>query len=103
MSNPISPTSARPDYCGSDGTGFVPDGALDVDWSDACRTHDECYATPGASKDLCDYNLGEDMSLACAAQDGGLMCHVIAGIYYEGVHLFGGPAYERAQEKAGGK
>ena len=39
-----------PDSCGSNRTGGVPDGGFGVDWSDACRAHDECYAEPGASK-----------------------------------------------------
>jgi hypothetical protein len=102
--NPIGPTSTsnpHPDYCGSYGVdGLVPDGGFGVDWSDACRAHDECYATPDASKDLCDYNLQEDMSLACAAQDGGLLCHITAGIYYQAVHRLGDEAFESAQEAA---
>ncbi len=97
MTTPISPS--RPDYCGSDGSGFVPDGGFGVDWSDACREHDECYAMPDASKDLCDYNLQENMSLACETQNGGILCEITAGLYHQGVHLFGGPAYERAQGK----
>jgi hypothetical protein len=79
-----------PDWCGSDGTGAVPEGAFGVDWSDACRTHDECYAEPGASKALCDQNLADDMSLSCSAQDGGLLCHITVGIYRAGVELFRG-------------
>ena len=73
------------------------DGGFGIDWSDACRCHDECYAAPGANKDLCDYNLQADMSLACSAQDGGLACHIAAGIYYIGVQVFGDAAFERAQ------
>ncbi len=97
MTTPVSPT--RPDYCGSYGVeSLVPDGGFGVDWSDACREHDECYATPDASKDLCDYNLQENMSLACEAQDGGLLCHITAGIYYQAVHRLGDEAFESAQK-----
>ncbi len=93
----------KKDWCGSVGTEFVPDGALGVDWSDACKTHDECYATPDANKFLCDFTLQEDMSLACAAQDGGILCQVFAEAYFHGVQTFGGPAYDRAQEAAKAK
>lgn len=102
-STPALPPPKK-DWCGSDGTGWVPDGALGVDWSDACKTHDECYATPGADKFLCDFGLQQDMSLACAAQDGGILCHVIAGIYFHGVRTpQGEAAFERAQAAAGAK
>lgn len=94
----------KKDWCGSEGTGWVPDGALGVDWSDACKTHDECYGTPGANKTVCDYGLQEDMSLACAAQDGGILCQVIAGLYFHGVRTpQGQEAFERAQAAAGAK
>jgi hypothetical protein len=102
MTTPIASSSSRPDYCGSTGSEFVPEGAFGVDWSDACQTHDQCYATPGAEKDLCDYGLQEDMSLACAAQNGGLLCYIAAGVYYTGVQVMGSEAFERAQ-KGGAK
>jgi|SRR6478609_9075961 len=99
------PTAALPptkqDWCGSKGTEWVPDGALGVDWSDACKTHDECYATPGANKFLCDYGLQQDISLACATQGGGILCHVFAEIYFHGVRTpQGEEAFERAQASA---
>jgi hypothetical protein len=90
----------KKDWCGSNGSEAVPEGALGVDWSDACKTHDECYATPGASKLTCDYNLQQDMSLACAAQGAGVLCQVIAEVYRHGVHLFGGTAFANAQRSA---
>jgi hypothetical protein len=100
--NPIGPNSSstpNPDHCGSCGVdGFVPDGGFGVDWSDACRSHDEGYATPGADKDLCDYSL-QHMSLACAAQDG-VLCHITAGIYYQALNRLGDEAFEHAQESA---
>lgn len=97
---PTSNVNTNPDWCGSDGTEFVPSRGFGVDWSGACREHDECYGTPGSSKDLCDYNLQQDMSLACAAQGGGLLCHITAGIYYLAVQLAGHSAFERAQAEA---
>jgi hypothetical protein len=101
---PLAQLPPKKDWCGSDGTGWVPDGALGVDWSDACRTHDECYATPGANKYLCDYALQEDMSLACAAQDGGILCEIFAGAYFHGVRVpQGQDAFDRAQEAAKAK
>jgi len=105
--HPSSAASLPPpkkDWCGSDGTGWVPDGALGVTWSDPCKTHDECYGTPGANKFLCDYTLQQDMSLACAAQDGGILCQIIADIYFHGVRTpQGEEAFERAQAAAAAK
>jgi hypothetical protein len=95
----ISPVPTRSEfhYCCSDDTGFVREGAFGVDWADACRAHDECYAAPDA--DLCDYNLQENMSLACEAQDGGLLSP------HHGRHLLQGRASPRqrgVRERAGG-
>ena len=85
------------DWCGSKGSEWVPEGALGVDWSGACRAHDECYGAPGANKLLCDYALQEDMSVLCAEQGGGIACHVIAGIYFTAVHYRGQEAFDNAQ------
>ncbi len=104
--HPPPPAQLPPkkDWCGSNGTEWVPDGAGGVDWSDACKSHDECYATPGANKNLCDFSLQEDMSLACAAQDGGILCEIFAGAYFHGVRTpLGEAAFKRAQEAAGAK
>jgi hypothetical protein len=90
--------AAKKDWCGSQGTEWVPEGMGGVDWSDACKTHDECYGTSGANKFLCDYGLQQDISLACAKQDGGIICQLMAGVYFRGVQSWiGDEAYERAQ------
>ena len=87
------------DWCGSTGSEWVPDRGFGVDWSDACKTHDECYSRCGASKLLCDHALGDDIALACAAQGGGIPCFVLANAYNTGVDWFGDEAFQRAQEE----
>jgi len=91
----------KKDWCGSQGSEWVPEGLGKVDWSDACKTHDECYGTPGANKYLCDFGLQQDISLDCAAQGGGIICQLMAGIYFHGVRTpQGEEAFERAQTAA---
>ena len=98
---PLRPTDPRLQAEPCDGSAWVPEGLGKVDWSDACKTHDECYGTPGANKFLCDYGLQQDMSLACAAQDGGPLCYLAAGTYFHGVRTAqGDEAFERAQAAA---
>jgi hypothetical protein len=93
--------TAKKDWCGSQGSEWVPEGLGKVDWSDACKTHDECYGTPGANKYLCDFGLQQDISLDCAAQGGGIMCQLMAGIYFHGVRTpQGEEAFVRAQAAA---
>lgn len=91
------------DWCGSKGTEWVPEGLRGTNWADACKTHDECYGTPGANKYLCDFGLQQDISLDCAAQGGGPACQLVAGAYYQAVQWFGGTAYENAQAEAAAK
>lgn len=88
------------DWCGSKGSEWVPEGMGKTNYSDACKTHDECYGTPGANKYLCDFSLQEDIALDCAAQGGGLLCKLAAGVYFEFVHHLGGAAYANAQAEA---
>jgi hypothetical protein len=94
-------SAAKKDWCGSLGSEWVPEGAFGVNWSEACKTHDECYGTPGAKKFLCDYGLQQDIALACAAQDGGPLCYLAAGVYFDGVRTArGDEAFDRAQAAA---
>ena len=93
------PAPAGPDWCGSGWSGpLVPEGGFGVDWSDACKTHDECYGNCGSNKFLCDYSLQEDMSLSCAVQGGGMPCYATSGAYFSGVQTWlGDEAYDNAQ------
>lgn len=88
------------DWCGSKGSEWVPEGLRGTNWADACKTHDECYGTPGANKYLCDYGLQQDIALDCAAQGGGPACQFVAGVYYQAVQWFGDTAYANAQAEA---
>ena len=93
----------KQDWCGSGWSGpIVPEGGFGVDWSDACRIHDECYGTCSANKLLCDYVLQQNMSMSCAAQDGGMGCHVAACVYFRGVQSWlGDDAYDGEQSDSG--
>jgi hypothetical protein len=76
----------------------VPDNLGNVDISDACKSHDECYDTCGANKFLCDYGLQQDISMDCATQGGGMGCQIGAGVYFDGVQSrFGDDAFNSAQ------
>jgi RHS repeat-associated protein len=76
------------DYCGS-GSNNVPDG----NFGDACRAHDECYATPGANKEKCDGKLAIDIAAECAENDPFLLpaCGIIGLGYSIGLILSGTP------------
>ena len=92
------------DYCGSEGSEAVPDG----NWGDACAVHDECYSTPGASKEACDAKLALDIAAECTENSSiiGLpVCGVIGTLYGGGLIILGLPggpsrkAYDDAQRK----
>jgi len=91
-------TPTPKDWCGSSWNGpLVPEGFNGVNYANACRTHDECYATCGADKKGCDLNLSYDMAIDCARQGGGVGCDTAAGIYYTAVSLGGKDAWDKAQ------
>ena len=88
--------SKRQDYCGSAELN-VPEGY----WSNACRVHDECYATLGARKAVCDIQLFSNIQLECFIRTGNQpVCSSIAFSYWFGVTVGGGPAFRRAQRQA---
>ncbi|MGH8471533.1 MAG: RHS repeat-associated core domain-containing protein, partial [Gammaproteobacteria bacterium] len=84
---PKPPKPKKPDYCGSNGSGGVPDG----NWGEACRKHDICYLTPGKSKEACDAKLARDIFLLCSDRQLALFagCAVIGITYAEMLILFG--------------
>lgn len=76
----------KPDWCGSQGIN-VPDG----NWGEACRKHDDCYATPGMGKEQCDANLAKNIFFECrkAGPHSGGPCGFVAGIYAGGLMIGG--------------
>jgi RHS repeat-associated protein len=96
--SPPKPPS-RKDFCGSEGTEWVPD----ANWADACRTHDQCYATPGASKALCDANLGLGVLAYCIeATWVPPVCAGAGATYWFGVTTGGWGPYLRSQRRISG-
>lgn len=70
----------KQDWCGSQGFD-VPDG----NWGEACKAHDECYGTPGASKERCDVKLARDMLVVCSGKIFVPAICAIPGVLYGGV------------------
>lgn len=78
--------------------------------SRACRAHDQCYDTPGMTRDRCDRRFKADMRAECARTyqsplDAAMRqaCYTAAEGYYEAVVKFGGPAFAAAQKRAAGR
>lgn len=72
------------DYC-----SLSPDTPGGIDISEACRQHDECYAT-GDSRSQCDLQLGTDIYDSCRRQGGDRgNCFALAETYYLAVRGFG--------------
>jgi hypothetical protein len=82
---------------------FVPDVVFGVSLLDACRKHDQAYATFGASKVVADVQLGIDIAKAFHDAWGilGIPAGILVGLFYSlAVVFFGETAYESAQAKA---
>ena len=95
--------------CGSGwNENLVPDsfrGGL-VDFSGACRKHDNCYSKCGANRGDCDRNLERDMKAECMRtymagnlHFGLAQCYGRAETYGRAVSNFGQGAFERAQRE----
>jgi len=86
------------------GTGFteylVPDAFI-VDFQPACRIHDGCYDTCGASKTACDFGFADDLERQCQSAPNLLkpLCNSAGRLYLAGVHYGGGTPYTNAQRK----
>jgi RHS repeat-associated protein len=86
----------------------VPDAPLGVDIREACRTHDECYATIGATKRACDKQLGFDVTATCLKDIiqmvlsplGPFKCPALGAAYAAGVAKFGQQSWTDAQAAA---
>lgn len=80
------PKRGKQDWCGSAEVN-VPDGA----WGQACRKHDQCYATPGAKKESCDLALVGDINRECRASGklSGPSCVLVGFTYGVGLIIAG--------------
>ena len=101
----LLPTMPLPDFgplCGSGaGARNVPDRYGSWNFNEACRDHDECYATCGAGKDECDNIFLVDMLQECSRYGAPGLCTVLAHGYYRAVRtIFAQMAYNAAQEQA---
>jgi RHS repeat-associated protein len=92
------------DYCGSSGSGFVPDTAGSANISQACKKHDECYSAQ-TDRRACDIQLGIDLFTQCTIRSGygggttGIGACALQGLlYYGAVELFGGEAYRNSRK-----
>jgi RHS repeat-associated protein len=75
----------RQDFCGA-GNNHVPDG----NWGEACKAHDECYSTPGKSKEMCDLKLGVEIAAICAARSVvAMFCSAVGFTYSSGLISLG--------------
>ena len=83
---------------------IVPDHPVGFDFSEACRKHDACYGTCGASKTKCDKQFLKDMRDKCNSYQPVLanpgFCKLLAYIYYQAVNMAGGSAFADAQAAA---
>lgn len=64
------------------------------DFHHACVHHDGCYRNHWADKGTCDQWFLNDMNASCEAIDGNEACYDRARLYYWGVRVFGGNAYQ---------
>ena len=75
----------------------------EFDFLEACNKHDECYGGCGNSKSECDKQFLQDMLDSCSRNQSPNTvgaCKHMARMYYDGVYIFGGDGYEKAQDKA---
>lgn len=82
---------------------LVPDCPLGVVcFSQACNSHDLCYAMCGTSRDGCDNAFFEDLTSICARSLAGTVqrfsrCLALAYVYWQSVVRFGQAAFDVSQ------
>lgn len=95
------PKATDPNLCGSGWSeGVFPDTLGSIDMRTPCQTHDDCYATCGASKFRCDLNLAPDIQANCSrvrAPLAAALCQQVGSVYGMAVLTLGGAAYGDAQ------
>lgn len=105
-----------PNGCGAQGSflGFPPD----LDFTECCNAHDNCYGACHSSKESigkagCDTRFWECMHQVCDAirfgrgpfpppgnADKGVRCDAWAYVFWKAVDKYGGPAWQVSQENA---
>jgi hypothetical protein len=85
----------KQDFCGSAGNN-VPDG----NWAKACALHDQCYATLGAIKEICDVVLTVNITAECSEKIYVPALCAIPGVLYGGGLIFFGvtPFYHPSRD-----
>jgi hypothetical protein len=64
-------------------------------YPEACKAHDKCYSTPGKTRAQCDNEFWWNIF-----NESGPWPNVFGPtVYWTGVRLFGGPAYQRGQQQ----
>jgi hypothetical protein len=91
---------ARP--CGPDSLKgplrlLIPQGAFGADFRQACRRHDACYDTPGASRAACDARFLDDMLCSCDSSRHPALCRMTARIMHRATAKNGAEAFRSAQ------
>ena len=76
---------------------LIPQGFFGADFRAACRRHDACYDTPGASRATCDRQFLHDMRSACAHSRFPRLCRGFAGAMHRATVRRGGDAFAKAQ------
>lgn len=101
-------TTEPKDWCGSNGSEWVPDYPFGIDATHACMLHDYCYSTGftyfesmPADRATCDRILGSTIYSDCMKQGGYTMfeCGLVSDIYWLAVTRKGRKAFEDAREK----
>ncbi len=96
----LSSASAEPNGCGAESglsRYLVPNGISGIyDFTSACNNHDDCYGTAGSSKSACDLQFAIELRDSCD----GAICSFFAELYAWAVEVFGGGAFNAAQEAA---
>lgn len=93
-------SEARP--CGPDSLKgpvrlLIPQAAFGADFRQACRRHDACYDTPGASRAACDTRFLDDMVCSCAGSRHPALCRMTARIMHRATVKNGAEAFRSAQ------
>ena len=76
---------------------LIPQGAFGGDFRPACRRHDACYDTPGASRAACDARFLADMLGSCADARHPVLCRMTARVMHRATTKRGEEAFQSAQ------
>ena len=92
-----APRKKARDFCGSNGSGAVPDHVGGTDITGPCAVHDDCYGS-STPRQQCDQQILNMIWQECRQQSNSTACYVAGLVYYYGLRIFGGPAYRRGKE-----